>query len=496
MVRHFFLDKTNTIIEGSRRNMGLNPVMALGYGKKLMRGLIHFDETEILECIKDKTFAIREKLQFKLKMTNYFSLDNLPYEKEIISQGPVLARRAASFDLILFKIPCKWDGGRGYDYASDFWVSDNRSITEEGSNWFFSQTGISWKENDFADNAIDLSDDRLNWADVRTGKINLIGGVYTQEKLLEEYENYINGRESIIVGSQHFDFGNEDLNIDITNYVQSIIDGEVNQGLCLAFAPTIEALDTNEQYVGFVTDNTNLFFHPYVEAIYDVTIKDNRENFIIGKENDLYLYVWDDNNPTNLDEIPECSIEGIQGTVTQVGKGVYCAHFKPLDIQMEDGCIYYDIWSKIALNGQVEDDYEGEFVAKHKSNKLKIGAGATVQTNVVPSLYGINDDEHITQGDVREVTVDFREKYAMDKSIHVTDCEYRLYVKDGDREIDVIEYTPVEMAFLKNYFLIYTKDLIPNEYHIDIKIVIGREKKFFNDALKFRITDNVTSRYK
>ena len=47
MIRHFFLDKTNTIIEDTTKNVGLNPILSIGYGKFLMRGLIHFDLNEI-----------------------------------------------------------------------------------------------------------------------------------------------------------------------------------------------------------------------------------------------------------------------------------------------------------------------------------------------------------------------------------------------------------------------------------------------------------------
>ena len=54
-------------------------------------------------------------------------------------------------------------------------------------------------------------------------KVNLDGGVYTDEQLKEEYEKYENGEESIIIGVQHFDFGCENLSIDITDYVKSLL---------------------------------------------------------------------------------------------------------------------------------------------------------------------------------------------------------------------------------------------------------------------------------
>ena len=94
MIRHFFLDKTNTIIENSMQNMGLNPVLNIGYGNIVMRGLIHFDECKIRELIEDKTFADINKLKFRLKMTNYFSIDGIPYEQSLIHSFDVPAKRA------------------------------------------------------------------------------------------------------------------------------------------------------------------------------------------------------------------------------------------------------------------------------------------------------------------------------------------------------------------------------------------------------------------
>ena len=53
MLRHFFLDKTNTIIKGSKSNTGLNPVMKLNYGNDISRGLLHFDTESIKRLAED-----------------------------------------------------------------------------------------------------------------------------------------------------------------------------------------------------------------------------------------------------------------------------------------------------------------------------------------------------------------------------------------------------------------------------------------------------------
>ena len=91
---------------------------------------------------------------------------------------------------------------------------------------------------------------------VKLDEKSLKGGVYPYSMLVTEYQNYLEGKDSIIVASQHFDFGDESLSMDITEYVLDVIKSGENHGLCLAFAPNFEnKVDDFEQYVGFVDDN-------------------------------------------------------------------------------------------------------------------------------------------------------------------------------------------------------------------------------------------------
>ena len=64
-----------------------------------------------------------------------------------------------------------------------------------------------------------------------------------------------------------------------------------------------------------------------------------------------------------------------------------------------------------------------------------------------------------------------------------------------NREYDVIKYQPVEKAFLNNFFMLYTEDLIPNQYFVDIRVQCGREIKYYREALRFKVVSNVTERY-
>ena len=538
MIRHFFLDKTNTIFEGTTKNVGLNPIMTVGYGRFLTRGLIHFDLSEIKSLVEDKTFCNIDKLRFTLKMTNCFSVDNVPYEKKIPFTDTTHLKRASSVSVILYELPCHFDMGRGYDYSEDFFVMRKNSIFEDSSNWYFPKKMITWP---YEREKFDLDDSNLNirkvryfdrnksrklsneiikvaerigspeyeWDDVKNdlyeiaenrslGSKSLKGGIYDTDFLENEYEKFLNCEKSVIIGEQHFDFGSENLSIDITKYViDCVVNEKPNYGLCLSFSPDVERIgcDKEEFILNFFTDHTNTFFHPYIEAEYSENINDDRESFTIGRKNRLYLYVNDDGNPVNLDKNPKCEINGTLYNSKQATKGAYFVEFDALSGDFEPALIYYDKWSEIALNGVEIDDVELEFSTRPKEHKLSIGSESIKKNSLVPFLTGINDNENINKGEIRNVVVEFREKFSTDKRELVSGAEYRLYVKDGVREYDVIKYDKIEKSFLNNFFKIYSDDLIPQTYYIDIRVNDGKEIRYFKNVLKFNLINNITERY-
>jgi hypothetical protein len=250
-----------------------------------------------------------------------------------------------------------------------------------------------------------------------------------------------------------------------------------------------------EQYVGFFNDNTNTYFHPYVEVIYDEYINDDRESFTVGRENRLYLYVSDDGYDTNLDQIPTCTVNGSLVNVKQATKGTYFAVVDANTSSLEPVSIYEDTWSNISLKGVSKNDVDLEFTTRPQQHKTRIDDNSFRKNPLVPTLFGINNDENLILGEVREVNVDFRRQYSTDKMELVDNAEYRVYVKDGDREIDVFQYQPIEKAFLNNFFVIYTMDMIPNKYFIDIRVKQGREMRHFKDILHFNVVSDVTERY-
>lgn len=504
MVRHYFVDKSNTIFNSRPLiNTGLNPVIQLTYGNSISRALLHFDEKRIQKDYREKIYPDIDKLSFYLEMTNCFSIDGVPYEKDLIRENDISAQRASSFNLILMELPQHFDQGRGFEYQSDFWLKENRSINKKPSNWYYSSNGYVWEVDK---DKIDLNDSGLNFTDGyvwrldengKRSRINLNGGVYSTDYIQSEFDKFLKGESSKVIATQHFDFGTENLHMDITNYMKRILTGDAtNYGFLLMFAPLYESMEEEHlQYVGFFTDHTNTFFHPYIECVYSDQIKDNRAKFAKGVENRLYLYTKDDGMPINLDEMPKCEVNGTEYEVKQATKGAYYSTIPSDAITAQTPSIGYDIWSGIKYNGVDYDDVEMEFEIRPVSTKLSFGTESVFKDMTVPTLYGINFDESINKNEIREITVDFRKKYTTDKKELISNAEYRLYIKDGNREVDVIEYTPIEMAYLNNFFLIFAEDLIPHQYFVDIKVNDGREIRYYKEVLRFNVVSDVTERY-
>ena len=465
MIRHFFLDKTNTLYKGSKYNTGNDPIMSLFYGKEISRGILHFDENEILKLVNNKTITDLDKLSVKLKMTNCANINGAPYNRKHIKSMEENYMRAISFDLMLLELPREFDAGLGYDNTPDLWNGSSRAFSKEGSNWFNASTIYEWDEE----------------------------GVYSIETVKEEIKKYNNGEKTLIVGRQHFDNGLEMLEMDISSYVKDIINGKENYGLILMFSPSYEEMETEiSQYVGFFTDHTNLHFHPYIEVIYDDYIEDNRNNFYLGKTNRLYLYASIDGQMINFDEIPVCKVDDNEYEVKQASEGVYYAILDTFNSEMSSNTIYYDIWSNLSLNGQKIEDVEMEFVALPSNNYYKIGNNSKIKERLDVMLSGINDNESLMRGEIREINVEYQKPYNGDEKILSVKGEYRIYIKDGNREYDVFSYQPIEQAFLNNFFIINTNDMVPNEYFIDIRLKCGRETLYFKNQLRFTIKSDLT----
>lgn len=450
MVVRTFFDRNNTIVNNQVVNTGQNPVAELFYGdptdQSFSRLLFQF-ELDRLEAFRtDGLFPNLSNFTHTLRMTNTGAFDLDVMGKEFKGMD-----RSSSFDLVLYKLEQEWDEGVGYDYYKTPLVMGELSISTAPSNWFESNVNISWAQQ---------------------------GAVPSG---------------ATAIATQHFEHGNENLEMDITTYVNSVLTGGTNYGLVLAYTSDLEATTRDSgQYVGFFTRHTQTFYEPHVESIYDDTIRDDRYNFYLDKDNRLYLYSNIGGTPTNLDNLPEVVIYDdvdnvvVSGTSVSASRGVYYFEVNIPNNGENDCTLFRDVWSNISVNGNSRPDVEMEFSVKSEGY-FNIGSEPSESKEYLFGVTGVRYGETIKRGDIRKVIATAKIPYTSQQMAYLDNVEYRLYVKEGNNQFTVIDYQPLNMSHNQNYFLLDTMSLLPNTYYLDIKYSYEYEVKTLNEAIKFDI---------
>jgi len=207
-----YIDKNNTITSNSYVNTARNPVVELNFGASdyivpnygYTRYIFDLDLVLLREDIATGVISTgcTSAMTHTLKMTNTSSFDNELLNSFMSNER----RRATSFDLILFRIPKTsgdtgnpqfWDEGVGYDY-NDFNIAknsaiggsapltyvDSRAFSTRPSNWYQTTTLDTWSQPGINDN---------------------------------KNEGLVNFSGLTIVARQHFQLGNEDLDMDMSS---------------------------------------------------------------------------------------------------------------------------------------------------------------------------------------------------------------------------------------------------------------------------------------
>ena len=276
-----------------------------------------------------------------------------------------------------------------------------------------------------------------------------------------------------------------------------MLNGEIpNYGIGIAFTPLMEEKKLKfSQYIGFFTPYTNSFFEPYLETRYEEYISDDRNNFYLDKPNKLYFYSNIGGKPTNLDNLPTCSINDIEYEVKQATKGVYYVDIELPSTKYDENTMLYDIWGNLTYNGKKLKDVELDFVTKAEEGYFQFEDMKSLPKTYIPNIKGILHGEQIRRGDIRKIIVEARVPYTTNEMEVIDDMEYRLYVMNGVEELDVIAYDKVEKSAYYNYFLINTAELLPQKYYIDVRFSSNLEVRHFRKLLTFDIVNDVTEKY-
>jgi hypothetical protein len=482
-INNSYFSRNNTLISNSFVNSGRNPVTELFYGDGSLVNPIGFTRFIFdldLTLLKEKyqngiiSEGCNTNTTHTLRMTNTSYFD-----KELLNTSTSQGRlRATSFDLILFRIPYvnfnenqpqNWDEGVGYDYYDLVTgIPSDKNYSDRPSNWSATTTITDWQQAGV-------------YSNTNTGSFN-----YNQ---LE------------IVATQHFEFGDENVEFDMTDEINSILDGSLinTTGWGIAYLPQVENLTgtTGNYSVGFFTRHTQTFYEPFLETNYDDSIEDDRNSFSLGKINKLYLYIFEDGDFQNLDNKPLVTISDQSGTPIpglvniqscQVTKGVYEVTIPPL-LGYRTPCIFTDTWSDISLNGFSLPNVINEFAIYPLQKSIQIGTTTNDPVIYGFDYYGIKQDEKILNTDIRKVGVIIKKAYTTNKLLPKVEGYYRVYVREGQTEVQVQEWTKLNRTPNEYYFIFDTRDKIPNEYYIDLKVISSGEINTYKRQIKFQIVN-------
>ena len=449
-----YFEKNNTLIKNTQVNTSKNPTCEIFYGSAYSRFIFKIDLTELQSKIDNGDLVLDENTRHRLKMTNtIFGDEGLKGQNRTTGRS-----RATSFRLELFEITEDWNEGYGFDYEDagyDF-TSGNKTFSEVPSNWFKKNTLADWQ---------------TQGAYVGTGAtLNII----------------------------EFDNGNENLDVDITDYVNGILlSGNTNHGIGLKFISDYEVLTADtDRSVAFFTKYTQTFFEPFMESIFDDRISDNRQDFVEKTYQNLYLYVTKGTNYFDLDELPlvdildsnNSPITGLTNlSTTKIRKGVYEVTFG-IDgnlFNCDGKRFFYDNWKNLSIDGVSLSNVKQKFIPKPLTSKYTIGDNPTELNRYAIQYFGINQNEKVKRGELRKIVVSFR-SINDPKTTLFDEVYYRMFIKEGRVDVMVHDWTIVDKTN-ENSFVLDTSYLIPREYFIEIKGKTHSEEIFYNNYIKFEI---------
>ena len=492
-----YIDKNNTITSNSYVNTARNPVVELNFGASdyvvpnfgHTRYIFNLDLSLLVENINSGVISTgcTSAMTHTLKMTNTSSFDNELLNTFMSNQR----RRATSFDLILFRIPKtsgdtgnpqQWDEGVGYDYndfnvaknsaqggASPLTYVDPRAFSTRPSNWYQTTTIDDWSQ----------------------------PGIYNNKN-----EGVVNFSGLTIIDTQHFELGNEDINMDMTNEINGILNGSITgvTGWGIAYVPQVENITglTESYSVAFFSKYTQTFYQPYLLTNYDNYVQDDRNQFLKNQENKLYLYVYQNGDFVNLNSNPSVRIQDRNGVaVSGMTSLTTCLRSKGIyEVIVPNGfsgsptpCQYYDIWSGLTINGQSVPNVTNQFTLQQYSAGIQIGTVSKEPQKFGFDFYGILQNEQILSSDVRKVGVTIKKAYTGQQVLLDVSSFYRVYVKEGTTEVQVQDWTPINRTPNEYYFIFDMRDKIPNQYFVDIQVNTSGEKDTYKKQLTFSIVN-------
>jgi hypothetical protein len=440
-----YFAKNNTLIENNGLNVSQNPVGEISYGtgnKTVTRIIFKVDLSSLLSKIAVEGIAKNKIKSHTLVMTNTIAerpdlLGGHSYSQSV--------ERASSISLDLFTVVEDWDEGAGYEFQ---FGDDGFILTPSGtSNWTFRKTNTAWA-------------DAGAYFTGGTGFTGITG-------------------TSVVLASQNFPKGNENIEMDVTTYINNLLySGTTDYGLGLKLPQSIEDTSTlKRRSIAFFVKNTNTFFEPYIETEIDDSIADDRNFFFMDKANDLYLYSSIDNITISAVTIndfngkPYLTIPA--SGVTRVKAGIYKTTVTIPSSLYPDAVLFNDVWT-ITQNSTVKNISKDFYLVSPENFYNFDLSNRLTPDNYHFSFFGLKSGEFIKRGSKRRIDVNVKQLYKNQDNNYPLNLSYRLFIKQSnDVQIDVIPFTPVDRTVVGYEFILDTSWLIPQDYFLELQISDG-----------------------
>ncbi|MHB8407908.1 MAG: hypothetical protein ACYDHY_07480 [Acidiferrobacterales bacterium] len=323
-----------------------------------------------------------------------------------------------------------------------------------------------------------------------------------------------------------FNTGHEDLDVDVTTIVNQWLGGTLtNNGLLVRLSSTLET--DNNTYFTEIFHSSDTFYddwRPYLEARWDDSVKDDRNNMVFGYSGTLFLYNRVRGQFTNLPGSPNnlyLLVTDVSGNfvTTATGSwtglpGIYSASVTVISSSLFSGSAFYDVWgaslqtsgSTYFLSGTV---YMTGCFTPVDSTSQPVAYPLTYEVNI-PNLQRQYRPYENVRMNVFAKSTDYDPPVVMltqssDDSINGLVFYMGYWQIENDRTDEVIipfgtgsvETTRLSYDLRGNWFRVYMSALSPgNVYRIVFLVDVDGESRVIDQGFKFRLgydTDGVTT---
>lgn len=446
------------LTRGTGSNMGESDILetfsiyaqASSASLEAMRILVEFPVNSILQERNSGNIPASGNVEFYLKLSN-------------AEHGETLPRQ---FYLVSYPVSQSWQEGTGLDMETFLDVTRDG----EGANWINAKASTPW---------------------------TTPGG------------DYISNLEA----KQFFDTGVEDLELDITHFVEAWLNNDLeNNGIGVFLTGSQEGGNKSFYTKRFFARGSEFFFkRPVLEARWDSTIKDNRGNFTISSSllppennvNTIYLYNHFNGMPVNIPSVGSGPIfvslytsasGGEQiGTVVTGGlaaPGIYSASFA----LSTTASVVYDRWFK-----NTDVFHTGTIVLNtYKASEVNLESKQYV--NSITNLKSTYSNKEVARFRLFSRKKNWKQTLYRVASTHIEneiiDNVYFKIMRFGDK-VDVVPYgtgsfnhTRLSYDEKGSYFDLDLSMLEP-DYMYGIKFLFYINSRFEeqSEVFKFRVMD-------